>query len=129
VRLDWSWEETWRGGDHLDGGFFYLPTLFDDVPRDGRIAQEEIFGPVLAVTPFRDQEHAVELANATRYGLIDAVADHPRAAVSAFQNATRGCLVDGQHLGNDLLDAGLPVGTGPSSWRTVHRRPVRTCVR
>jgi aldehyde dehydrogenase (NAD+) len=60
-------------GDHLDAGFFYLPTLFDDVPREARIAQEEIFGPVLAVTPFPDLEHAVELANATRYGLIAAV--------------------------------------------------------
>jgi aldehyde dehydrogenase (NAD+) len=60
-------------GDHLDGGFFYLPTLFDEVPRDAKIAQEEVFGPVLAVTPFNDVEHAVELANATRYGLIAAV--------------------------------------------------------
>ena len=60
-------------GDHLDGGFFYLPTLFDEVPADAKIAQEEIFGPVLAVTPFGDVEHAVELANATRYGLIAAV--------------------------------------------------------
>jgi aldehyde dehydrogenase (NAD+) len=61
-----------RGG-HLEDGFFYLPTLFDDVPKEAEIAQEEIFGPVLAVTPFRDPEHAVELANATRYGLIAAV--------------------------------------------------------
>ena len=60
-------------GDHLDGGFFYLPTRFDEVPRDAEIAQDEIFGPVLAVTPFRDLEHAVELANATRHGLIAAV--------------------------------------------------------
>jgi aldehyde dehydrogenase (NAD+) len=60
-------------GDHLDAGFFYLPTLFDDVPREARIAQEEIFGPVLGVTPFPDLEHAVELANSTRYGLIAAV--------------------------------------------------------
>jgi aldehyde dehydrogenase (NAD+) len=60
-------------GDHLDGGFFYLPTLFDDVPHEAKIAQEEIFGPVLAVTPFPNLEHAVELANATRYGLIAAV--------------------------------------------------------
>jgi aldehyde dehydrogenase (NAD+) len=59
--------------DQLDGGFFYLPTLFDEVPPEAKIAQQEIFGPVLAVTPFRDVEHAVELANATRYGLIAAV--------------------------------------------------------
>jgi aldehyde dehydrogenase (NAD+)/betaine-aldehyde dehydrogenase len=63
------------GGDvpAIDGGFFYLPTLFADVPRDATIAREEIFGPVLAVTAFDGPEQAIELANATPYGLIAAV--------------------------------------------------------
>ncbi|WP_205519285.1 aldehyde dehydrogenase family protein [Streptomyces olivoreticuli] len=51
------------------GGFFVEPTLFDDVPPDAAVAQQEIFGPVLCVIPFRDTAEAVALANATTYGL------------------------------------------------------------
>jgi aldehyde dehydrogenase (NAD+) len=61
------------GGDRPDGnlagGNFVNPTLFAGVRNDMRIAREEIFGPVLAVIPFRDEAHAVELANDTEYGL------------------------------------------------------------
>jgi aldehyde dehydrogenase (NAD+)/betaine-aldehyde dehydrogenase len=53
----------------LADGFYVLPTIFDDVPPASAIAQEEIFGPVLSVLPFRDAEEAVELANGTPYGL------------------------------------------------------------
>jgi aldehyde dehydrogenase (NAD+) len=60
-------------GERLADGFFYLPTLFDEVPPDARIAQQEIFGPVLAVSTFGDLDEAIELANATSYGLIAAV--------------------------------------------------------
>lgn len=52
------------------GGFFVEPTLFRNVPPSARIAQEEIFGPVLAVTPFRDETEAVRIANGTMYGLM-----------------------------------------------------------
>jgi aldehyde dehydrogenase (NAD+) len=57
----------------LSGGFFYLPTLFDEAPPQATIAQEEIFGPVLAVGTFDDPAEAAELANATSYGLIAGV--------------------------------------------------------
>ncbi|MFT3816527.1 MAG: aldehyde dehydrogenase family protein [Rubrivivax sp.] len=56
--------------EDLARGFFFEPTVFDDVPPTARIATEEIFGPVLAVTAFRDAEHAIELANATKFGLV-----------------------------------------------------------
>jgi aldehyde dehydrogenase (NAD+) len=67
-----------RGGDvprdeHLAGGFFYLPTLFDQVPPEAVIAQEEISGSVLSVSTCRDLEDAAVLANGTRYGLIAAI--------------------------------------------------------
>jgi acyl-CoA reductase-like NAD-dependent aldehyde dehydrogenase len=52
-----------------EGGFFYQPTIFAGVESRMRIAQEEIFGPVLSVIPFRDDAHAVELANDVVYGL------------------------------------------------------------
>lgn len=54
---------------HLPDGNYLQPTVFADVPRDARIFQEEIFGPVVAVAPFDDEAEAVELANSTRYGL------------------------------------------------------------
>ena len=55
--------------DGLDKGFFVRPTVFADVAPDMRVFQEEIFGPVLCITPFRDEAHAIELANATEFGL------------------------------------------------------------
>ena len=53
----------------LDKGFYVRPTVFADVTPGMRIAREEIFGPVLCVLPFRDEDHAVELANDSDYGL------------------------------------------------------------
>ena len=61
------------GGRRMDGaladGYFIEPTLFADVDNASPIAQEEIFGPVLAITPFDDEAEAVALANDTRFGL------------------------------------------------------------
>jgi aldehyde dehydrogenase (NAD+) len=51
-------------------GYYQAPTLLRDVPVMHRLAQEEVFGPVLAAMSFKDEDHAVELANATRFGLV-----------------------------------------------------------
>lgn len=51
-------------------GFFVEPRMYGPVPRDHRLAFEEVFGPVLAVIPFEDEADAVALANATDYGLV-----------------------------------------------------------
>jgi len=61
------------GGDALSRGWFVEPTIFADVDNRARIAQEEIFGPVLVVIPFADEAEAVRLANDTPYGLAGAV--------------------------------------------------------
>ena len=53
-----------------DTGFYQAPTLLRDVPVTHRLAQEEIFGPVLCAMPFKNEDHAVELANATQFGLV-----------------------------------------------------------
>ena len=53
----------------LDKGFYYSPTLFDNVDNQSRLAQEEIFGPVGAVIGFDTDEQAIELANDSQYGL------------------------------------------------------------
>lgn len=55
------------------GGFFVEPTCFVDVTNDMRIAREEIFGPVLVVIPFEDDEDAIRIANDSEYGLGGAV--------------------------------------------------------
>ena len=53
-----------------DTGYYQAPTLLRDVPVTHRLAQEEVFGPVLAAMPFKDEDQAVELANATQFGLV-----------------------------------------------------------
>ncbi|MDV6268475.1 MULTISPECIES: aldehyde dehydrogenase family protein [Rhodococcus] len=69
------------GGTRIDPGYFYTPTLLANVHPDSEIAQEEVFGPVLAVIPFDDDDHAVEIANNSKYGLSGGVlgADDDRA--------------------------------------------------
>ncbi len=70
--------ELVRGGKRLSGadfdkGYFYEPTIFDRVDNRMKIAQEEIFGPVLTVIPFKDAAEALSIANDTMYGLAAAV--------------------------------------------------------
>ena len=55
------------------GGYYVPPTLFGNVPRGHRLACQEVFGPVLAAIPFQDEDDAVQLANATEFGLIAAI--------------------------------------------------------
>ncbi|MDR5798108.1 aldehyde dehydrogenase family protein [Caballeronia sp. LZ008] len=55
--------------ERLEKGYFVKPTIFSNVTPEMRIGQEEIFGPVLAVIPYRTEEEAIEIANGTPYGL------------------------------------------------------------
>lgn len=60
------------GGDipaGLEQGFYVAPTIFTDVDPASPLAQNECFGPVVTITPFRDTDHAVEIANSTEFGL------------------------------------------------------------
>ena len=65
------------GGAYDDGpaagGFYIRPTVYSRVDRDLRITRAEIFGPVLVTMPFEDEQHALELANDTEYGLVGSV--------------------------------------------------------
>ena len=63
------------GGRRPEGraGFFYEPTVIADLPRDARLWREEVFGPVVAVASFRDEDEAIRLANDTEYGLMASV--------------------------------------------------------
>jgi aldehyde dehydrogenase (NAD+) len=57
----------------LETGYFVKPTVFSEVRRDMRIAQEEIFGPVLSILPYDTEDEAVEIANDSDYGLAGGV--------------------------------------------------------
>lgn len=66
------------GGGTLDApdlasGWFVEPTIFGDVTNEMRIAREEVFGPILSIIPFEDEEHALEIANDSIYGLASGV--------------------------------------------------------
>ena len=54
-------------------GYYVMPTFFGNVPPDNALAQQEVFGPVLAAMPFTDEAHAIALANGTEFGLLAAV--------------------------------------------------------
>lgn len=64
------------GGERLKElgeGYFISPSVFTDLPYDARFCQEEIFGPVLPIIPFKDEKAALEMANSTQYGLSASV--------------------------------------------------------
>jgi acyl-CoA reductase-like NAD-dependent aldehyde dehydrogenase len=66
--------EVVRGGEPQDGkGAFYPPTVLAGVDTSMKVAQEEIFGPVVTISPFEDEKDAIKQANAVRYGLMATV--------------------------------------------------------
>jgi acyl-CoA reductase-like NAD-dependent aldehyde dehydrogenase len=99
------------GGERVDvhgKGFFVQPTIFADVDNNMAIAQDEIFGPVLAVIPFDDDADAIAQANAVRYGLAAAVwtRDIKRALKAAAQVKAGTVWVNTYNL----YDPSLPFG-------------------
>jgi aldehyde dehydrogenase (NAD+) len=59
--------------DGIKKGYFVKPTVFANVKNNSMVAQQEVFGPVLAILPYRDEEEAVEIANDSPYGLASYV--------------------------------------------------------
>ena len=80
------------------GGFYVEPTILDDARNDMRIAQEEIFGPVVVVIPFEDEAEAMRLANDTIYGLAAAVWTADMNVAHRLSRAMRAGHGVGQHL-------------------------------
>ncbi|HEY6672065.1 MAG TPA: aldehyde dehydrogenase family protein [Solirubrobacterales bacterium] len=81
----------------LEQGYFVRPTVFSEVTPDMTIAQEEIFGPVLAIMPYEDEEDAVRIANDSEYGLSGGVwsADEERAKNVAARIRTGQVAING----------------------------------
>ncbi len=85
------------GGKRLDPGYFYAPTLLTNVDPDSEIAQDEVFGPVLVVIGFDDDDDAVRIANNSIYGLAGAVfsRDQDRALAVARRIRTGSFSING----------------------------------
>jgi len=77
---------------HLPRGYYVEPTIFADVTNDMRIAQEEIFGPVLVVIPYEDDEDAVRIANDSIYGLSGAIIGSTERALAMARRIRTGTL-------------------------------------
>jgi betaine-aldehyde dehydrogenase len=77
----------------LERGYFLEPTVFADVPEDSPLWREEVFGPVLAVRTFRDEEQALRMANDTEYGLAAAVLSEDRERCRRVARALRAGIV------------------------------------
>lgn len=89
---------------HLEKGWFVEPTVFSNVTNEMTIAQEEVFGPVLVIIPFEDDDDAVRIANDSIYGLSGAVysADEDRATAVARRIRTGTININGANwLGGD----------------------------
>ncbi|MEX2258236.1 MAG: aldehyde dehydrogenase family protein [Acidimicrobiia bacterium] len=91
----------------LAKGFYVKPTIFTDVSNDMTIAREEIFGPVLVIIPYDDEEEAIRIANDTIYGLSGYVSsadlDHARAVAARLRTGM-------VHINGASLDALAPFG-------------------
>ncbi|MCK0209716.1 NAD-dependent succinate-semialdehyde dehydrogenase [Starkeya koreensis] len=98
-----------RGGAPVDGeGFFFAPTLLDHVTPDMAVFREETFGPVAAIIRARDADEAIELANATEFGLGAALwtADVPRARALAREIEAGAVFINGQVASDPRLPFG-----------------------
>jgi aldehyde dehydrogenase (NAD+) len=73
----------------VESGYFVRPTIFSEVKPDMAIAQEEIFGPVLSIIPYEDEDEAAEIANSTIYGLDGGVWSSDPERAKAFARRMR----------------------------------------
>ena len=93
--------------DGLNKGYYVRPTVFADVTPEMRIYREEIFGPVLAISPFDTEQDAIEMANDTVYGLTNYVQTQDGARLNRMARALRSGMVE---MNGTSRGAGSPFG-------------------
>ena len=93
--------------ENLDKGYFVKPTVFADVTNDMTIACEEIFGPVLSIVPYDDEDEAIRIANDTPYGLSGYVSCADLDTARRIASRMRTGMV---HINGAWLDAAAPFG-------------------
>lgn len=93
--------------DGLERGYFVKPTIFADVSNDMQIAQQEIFGPVLAMIPFDTEEEAIRIANDTVYGLTNYVQTQDGEKAQRVARRLRSGMVE---INGQSRGAGAPFG-------------------
>jgi len=91
----------------LDKGYYVKPTVFSDVSNDMTIAREEIFGPVLCILPYADEDEAIRIANDTPYGLSGYVSSSSLERARAVAAKMETGMV---HINNASLDSQAPFG-------------------
>ena len=93
--------------DGMEAGWYVKPTIFADVSNDMRIAQEEIFGPVLVIIPFESEQEAVAIANDTPYGLASYLqTGNPERARRVAAQLRAGSV----HINGGGINYGTPFG-------------------
>ena len=98
------------GPDRPEGlakGYYVKPTIFADVSNKMTIAQEEIFGPVLAIIPYKDEADAVAIANDSAFGLAAYVSSADKERAKRVASQLRAGMV---HINNAPADSKAPFG-------------------
>lgn len=121
--------------DGLDRGYYVKPTVFADVDNSMRIAREEIFGPVLVVIPYRDEDEAITIANDSPFGLGGSIftedPDHGARLARRIESGSVGVNFYGSNLAAPFggwKDSGLGMEYGPEAigayvrMKSVHRQ-------
>ncbi|KJZ08492.1 aldehyde dehydrogenase [Marinomonas sp. S3726] len=104
--------------EHLDRGYYIKPTIFTQVTPKMRIAQEEIFGPVLCILTYDDIEEAIAIANDSQYGLSSAVyAKDPESALTIARRLEAGqCYIQGSYFSMHAPFGGVKQSGNGREW-------------
>ncbi|WP_462157421.1 aldehyde dehydrogenase family protein [Pseudoalteromonas sp. GB56] len=104
--------------EHLQQGAYVLPTIFADVRNDMKIAREEIFGPVLCMIPYQDEQQAIRIANDTVFGLSSGVyaKDHASAIAIARQIRAGQCYIQGSYFNTNAPFGGFKQSGNGREW-------------
>ena len=93
--------------ENFKKGYFIKPTVFTDVKNDMRIAKEEIFGPVLSIIPFENEEEAIKITNDTEYGLGNYLQTEDKEKAKRVSKKLRSGIV---YVNQKPADSGTPFG-------------------